>query len=223
MTQIRSNRENLRCALIALLLFGSGIGIVSAGPADDYSEGMKSRQEGDFVTAVAAFRKAADAGHPEAQAILGSILDAAEQDEEAVAYYQMSAATGNLNGIVGLAGMLLTGDGVKKDFQQARKLFTRAAEAGHKVAILAVAGMFIDPSSDIPDSERKGPEALKWITMAADSGHFVALVALEKAYRTGDYGLTVDLVKARTLDQQIQKLRGITGKKRSRGAKKDEN
>jgi TPR repeat protein len=206
--------------LLATLLAAIAVGPVQAGPEEDFASGMISYRRTDFSTAIPALRKAADAGHAQAQAVLASVLDAADQDEEAVAYYRKSAAAGNLDGIFGLGTMLATGEGVAKDFTEARRLYLRAAEAGHKPAIAAVAEGYIRGDLGIAESERKGAEALKWISLAAEDNVVAALETLEKAYRGGEYGLGVDLVKADQFKLKLAAAKGVKEKKsRRRGEK----
>lgn len=206
-----------RAAVIGLLVSGLGAGQAGAGQEEDFAAGMVSYRRADFSTAIPLLRKVADAGHAEAQSVLASILDAADSDEEAVSYYRKSAAAGNLDGIFGLGGMLANGEGVAKDVKEARALYLRAAEAGHKQAIGAIAQAYIRGELDIPEEQRKGKEALGWINRAADDGFVLAIETLEKAYRTGDFGLTVDVQKA---DQFKKKLLTISGAKEKKGRRR---
>lgn len=221
MTRNRWNEGGSRAAtaLIVLSLFCAGVAL--AGPDEDFAAGMISYKRSDFTGAVPLLRKAADAGHSQAQVVLASILDAADSDEEAVAYYRKAAAAGNLDGIFGLGAMLAVGEGVKQDVPEARALITRAAEAGHRDAIGGLAQAYIQGGLGIPDDQRKGKDALKWITLAAEAHVLVALRELEKAYRSGEYGLPVDVAKADQLQQRIMKLTGVTEQKtRRKGAKR---
>lgn len=208
-----------RSAIAVALVLGVGTGSATAGPAEDFAEGMVSYRRADFVTAMPLLRKAADAGHAEAQVVLASILDTAESDEEAVAYYRKAAASGNLDGIFGLGTMLGAGEGVKKDVKEARILITRAAEGGHKLAIRSLAQVYLRGELEISEEQRKGSDALKWIQLAADDGFMPALEALEKAQRAGEYGLTPDVAKADVLKRRIAELKGVRDKKRRRGEK----
>ena len=132
-----------------------------------------------------------------------------------------AADAGNLDGVYGLATMYASGDGVKKDVQEARNLIVRAAEGGHQQATWVLAQAYIRGELGIPDDQRDGKDALKWITLAADKEFLPALEALEKAYRSGGYGLVPDIAKADELKLRINKHRGVTEKKpRRRGEKK---
>src|SRR5690349_18225376 len=110
-----------------------------AGPKEDFEEGLKAYQDGGLVAAMSLLRRAADAGHAGAQAALAYILDKTDEDEEAVKYYKLSAAQGHPDGMYGLAGMYLQGEGVKQDFAEGRKWMLKAAEAGQPMAIHAMA------------------------------------------------------------------------------------
>lgn len=217
MTGIKSCGACGRYVVAVALIWGLGIGLANAGPEEDFANGMISYRRADFVTAMPLLRKAADAGHAEAQVILASILDTAESDEEAVAYYRKAAASGNLDGIFGLGTMLGSGEGVKKDVKEAKVLITRAAEAGHKLAIRSLAQVYLRGELEITEEQRKGPEALKWITLAADDEFMPALEALEKAHRAGEFGLAPNAAKADELKRKIAGLKGVRDKKRRRG------
>ncbi len=210
----------LRIFAAVALVFGT-CGLVIAGPAEDYAEGMKWYNRGDYVSAMPELRKAADAGHVEAAVSLAWILYGADMPEEAVKYYRQAAAAGNLDGMFGLGGMLAAGDGAKQNFAEAKALFEKAAERGHAPAINGLAQAYMLGELGIPEDQRKGAEALKWITRAADLGFLRALELLEKSYRTGtgDLGLPVDVAKADELKKKIAILRPPQ-KKRRRGETK---
>lgn len=218
MAGIRSYGSCWRAALAVLSL--SGIGTAIAGPEEDYAAGMISYQRTDFFVAVPLLRKAADAGHVEAAVVLGTIYDAAEQDEQAVIYFRKAADAGNPDGMYGLANMLLAGEGVTKDVDAARALFIKAANAGQKTAIQVLAEAYMRGGLGIPEAERKGPEALKWIMLAADFNFIPALEALQQAYLSGDYGLAVDPAKSEQMKQKIASLKPAPPKKRRRGEAK---
>jgi TPR repeat protein len=209
-------------AIELALFLGLTAGSVHAGPEEDYAAGMIHYRRMDFVPAMPLLRKAADAGHVEAQVVLASILDAAEFDEEAVSYYRKAAATGNLDAVFGLGLMIVAGDGVKPDVAEGAALIRRAAEAGHKTAISVLAQAYIRGDLGIPEENRKGQEALKWISLAADQGVLLAQEAMEKAYRTGEFGLGIDVQKADAIKKRLLEQAGVQEKKgRRRGGAKE--
>ena len=206
-------------AMVVLVAGLSGPAV--AGPEEDFLEGMKWAGRVDYVTAIPHLQKAADAGHPAAAAVLGSILSDSGYDEEGLKYFRQAATAGNLPGMYGLAGMLASaGEGGKKDFVEAKALFEKSAEQGYAPSVQAMAQAYIYGELGIPEDQRKGADALKWITRAADAGYLRALEVLEQAYRTGDYGLAVDPAKADEMKKKIASLKPQVQKKRRRGEAK---
>jgi TPR repeat protein len=215
---ILARRFRVYAVIVASVLGLSGSAL--AGPEEDFLEGMKLVARVDYVSAIPYLRKAADAGHPAAAAVLGSIEYDANNDEEAIKYYRKAATAGNLPGMFGLASMLSGGEGGKKDVVEARALFEKAADLGYAPAIQALAQAYIYGELEIPENQRKGADALKWITRAGDLGYIRALEVLEQAYLTGDYGLAVDPVKADETKRKIIALKPPAQKKRRRGEAK---
>ena len=192
-----------------------------AAPEDDFRAGSQAYRTGDVVQAMALLKRSADAGHAPSQSLLAYILDKAEFDEDAVAYYRKAAAQGDAEGEFGLGSMYAAGEGVKRDRAEARKWITRAAEKGHELAIRTLALAYIKGELGIDESERGGAEALRWVRRAADTGELAAMAQLAIAYRTGAYGVAIDLKQAEALDAKLQAVRGVTGKgaRKKRGKK----
>lgn len=94
---------------------------------------------GDLVVAMTLLRKAAEAGHAPAQARYADLLDAAEQDVEAVAWYRKAAEQGEPAGEFGLGRMHANGEGVKRDPAEALKWYRLAAGRNHVPALDALA------------------------------------------------------------------------------------
>lgn len=180
-----------------------------AAAEDDYRAGVKSYQSGDVTTAMTHLRKASDAGHASAQVLLADILDHAEMNEEAVAYYRKAAEQGHADGEYGLGNMYANGEGVKRDPATARQWITRAAEKKHARAINALAQAYISGGLGVAEKDRSGDEARRWLTHAADNNYVPALDHLAKAYRSGLLGLPVDLTQAQALEARAHKLRGM--------------
>lgn len=187
-------------------------GIVWAAPEDDFRAGSEAYRSGDVVQAMALLKKSADTGNAPSQALLAYILDKAEFNDEAVAYYRKSAAQGNADGEYGLGSMYAAGTGVKRDPAEARKWIARAAEKGHAAAINSLAQAYIRGELGVDETSRNGAEALRWVRRAAESGYLPALVHLAAAYRTGSYGLAVDLKQAEALDAKARATRGVVDK-----------
>lgn len=180
-----------------------------SGPAEDYEAGAKAYAAGNVVDAMTSLKRAADGGHAAAQSLLAYILDSAEFNEEAVAYYRKSAEQGNADGQFGLASMYATGEGVAQNLDEARKLALLSAEKGNKNAIVMLAQSHISGGLNLDDEARHGPDALLWIRRAADLDYLPAVIALSTAYRSGLYGLAADPAMAQTLDDRVHKIQAV--------------
>lgn len=190
-----------------------------AGPEEDFAEGSKLYYAGDIVTAMPPLRRAADAGHPQAQAILGAILDHADSDPEAAEYFRKAAAQGNADGQLGLGNMLAAGEGVPKNVAEGRKWIEQAAGQGHVLAINVLAQAYMSGGLDLTDEERQSPVALRWINAAAGNGYLAAMEKLAAAYRTGELGVGVDAKTAQLWDDKIRKARGPQPTRRKQRSK----
>jgi uncharacterized protein len=132
---------------------------VWAGPAEDNAAAEKEFARGNLVVAMPLWKKAAEAGYAPAQVWLGEILDKGEEDEQAVEWYRKAAAQGDAAGEYGLGGMYAKGEGVKKDFEQARLYFQRAAEKDFLIAVRLMRDMYKDGLFGI---SRDAAQAEKW-------------------------------------------------------------
>lgn len=205
--------------LLASLLLSCG-SMAWADPEDDFRGGSQAYRMGDVVQAMVLLKRSADAGHARSQSLLAYILDKAEFNEEAVAYYRKAAAQGNADGEFGLGSMYAAGEGVPRDYPEARKLITRAAEKGHAGATNLLAQAYLGGELGIDERQRRGAEALRWITRASEGGFLPAMERLAQAYRTGGYGLAIDLKLAEALEGKIKAARGVAARAESKGARK---
>ena len=142
-----------------------------AGPEQDTELAEKEFARGDLVASMALWTKAATLGYAPAQSRLGDILDKAEEDVQAVDWYRKAATQGNAAGEYGLGQMYAKGEGVKKDFVQARSYNLRAAEKGHLLAVVLMM-----------ESYRAGGLGLPVDKTQADAWE-VKLVALSPGYK----------------------------------------
>ncbi|NJD88423.1 MAG: sel1 repeat family protein [Betaproteobacteria bacterium] len=179
-----------------------------AGPAEDYAAGDAAYRRGDVRAAMGSLRRAADAGHARAQTLLGTILDAAEQDDEAARYLGMAAAQGDLEATYLLAGLYSAGEGVPLDPAKARDLFEQAAAKGHRESIVALAKAYLGGGLGLDEAARSSPAALEAIRRAADLGHLPSLDRLAAAYRKGELGLAPDTKLAEQAEARARALRG---------------
>ena len=208
---LKQVRRQMVCRTFAVLLLCQASAAWTA-PEDDYRAGSQAYTTGDVVQAMALLRKSADAGHARSQSLLAYILDMSEANDEALAYYRKAVAQGDPEGEFALGSKYASGEGVKRDPVQARKLITSAAEKGNPSAIRLLAQAYIKGELGIDAAERGGADALRWVRRAADAGDAPALEQLANAYRTGAYGLAVDQKQAAALDLKVREARGLTAK-----------
>lgn len=215
---------------------------VSADPEKDYQEGLRLfalGEQGNMSVSVDAanlFKLAADAGHAGAQAHYALSLERGQMLDEAIKYYQLSAAQGHMNGQFGLGSVYRGGEGVTQDLVEARKWISLAGEQGHRAAVMIMATAYLWrelPADEVEqlkvrfpqrytaylrdglaldEAARNGPDALVWIQRAADIDFLSALDALADAYRSGKLGLVADSKKADEILAKTNKMRGITPK-----------
>lgn len=184
---------NLRPLVLSLVCLA---GAALADPADDYTLGAKRYRDGDMMGAMAPLKAAADAGHAEAQALYGDILDKAEMDEDAVDYLTRAAAQGNADGQYGLAVMLIAGEGIERDPARAATLLRAAARQDAPLAINALAQAFLRADTELGAADKTSAEARQIITRAAELGYLPAIDALADAFERGAFGLSPDPAKA---------------------------
>lgn len=122
--------------LLSMLL---AVSTVHADAKEDTARAETAIRTGDLIVAMGLLRQAVKTGYAPAQARLADLLDAAEQDAEAVALYRLAAAQNDPAGETGLARMLAQGDGVARDIVQALTLYRRAADKNHAPALDALA------------------------------------------------------------------------------------
>ncbi len=209
----RTRRTIAMFSSLASLLCLLQLSPALAGPAEDYSEGSKHYESGDLITALPPLRKAADAGHASAQALLAEILQQADSGPEAIAYFRKAAVQGNADGQFGLGSMLAAGEGEDKNLGEALKWITKAAEQGHKLAINELALAYITGQLGVTEKQQQSADALRWINIAAENGYITAMEKLASAYRNGELGLAVDLKLA---DQWTETTRKALGLKKER-------
>lgn len=211
-------------SLLRALGFAVGIAVFAGGlvaaPEDDYQAGLKSYRSGDIVGAMTPLRQSALEGHAKAQALLAEILDRTDFDDDAIALYRKSAAQGDLDGMFGLGVMTVSGEGTKKDVLAGRSWILKAAEAGHVLAISAIAQGYIKGELGFTEVERNTPEALRWVKRAAENDYLPAIDALAAAYGSGNaYGLPVDRGLSEQYQAQANRIRNLDpgkGKKKQR-------
>lgn len=163
--------------------------ITQAAPDEGFLRGQRAYQRGDVVAAMSALREGARGGHAPSMTLLAFILDRSDFSEEAAALYRSAAEQGDAEAHAGLANFYLTGRGLAKDEKAAFAHFSKAADAGHALAIEVVANAHLKG----PLAIWAAPEAaLAAVQRAALRDHLPSVEALAAAYRSGAMGLTAD-------------------------------
>ncbi len=160
-----------------------------------HDEGLGTAQ--DKRIAETWFRKAADAGHTEAQRVLGIYrsegLGGLERDDDlAFGWYRRAADAGNVKAMRNLANMFLAGRGTRQDFSTAALWFQRAADAGNAKAGRALGYLYYFGRGVPQDRNR----AARLFARAADEGDERAGVNLGFVHYHGN-GVPQDFAIAR--------------------------
>ncbi|MCG7931526.1 MAG: sel1 repeat family protein [Candidatus Thiodiazotropha lotti] len=142
----------------------------------DYQIGLEAYQREDLITAIESLRSAADSGHAKAQCLLGYVFDIAEENEQALHYYQLAADQGEAEGAYGLGSLYATGQGVAQDHEQAVRLYQQAAEAGHLMAIDVLVTAYLDGGLSLTKDRQK---AILLLERSAELGHSSSLQRLK--------------------------------------------
>jgi len=149
--------------LLASLLLRGG------GPSENLGLNHDSALPPDFSGAAKWARAAAVQGSGEGQAILAHILTIGpvRDTDEALLWYQRSAATGSPNGLFGYAaGLSARGLDTSDDGVSVTTLITKAAEAGHIPAARALGQLFWRGAGVARDADA----ATRWLQVAAAAG-----------------------------------------------------
>jgi TPR repeat protein len=96
----------------------------------------------DGAEAVRWYRRAAEAGHANAQNSMGSILQAEKHYEQARPWYEHAAAQGHAQAINNLAYLYDLGLGTTQDRRKAFDLYSRAADLAWAEAMWNLANMY---------------------------------------------------------------------------------
>ena len=157
-------------------------------------------RRGDLAEAIRLYRGAAETGDGAAQARLGDILDKAEENEDAVAWYRRSADRGNAHGLYGLGQMLASGEGVARSSSLAMRYWGEASRRGHVVATLVLARTY---ESGWADVKADPAAALQHWQKAAELGDIAAIHRLAAAYRKGELGVKADESRAAAWEARL--------------------
>ena len=164
----------------------------------------KAFNRSDVVSAMAYYRKAAEAGYVPAQSRLAYLLNISEQNKEALEWYWKAANAGDAEAEFYLAGMYAEGDGTAKDPGQALRLFTASADKGYAPAIRVMAAAYEQGELGL----RVDYEAAReWLNKGAAADDYWSIKRLAQAYANGKLGLRIDREKAAQLEKRLAGLK----------------
>lgn len=127
-----------------------------ADMAEDHDNAVKMWQMGNVVDAMTQFTNNAEKGYAPSQVWLATMMDQAQQDEDAVKWFKKAAEQGNAAGEYGLGLMYGKGEGVKQDNAKALEYVTRAAEKNHTDAVFALAAVYTKGGFGLEPNIEKG-------------------------------------------------------------------
>lgn len=122
--------------IILVLVFLCGVNIPSISYANDFDDGLKAYNNGDFKKAYVLFLKEAKKGDAIAQNNIGAMYENGQgvlQDyKEAVKWYRLAAEQGNAMAKCNIAAGYATGKGVSKSYSEAKKWAKEGFEGGEE-------------------------------------------------------------------------------------------
>lgn len=190
---------------VALVL---GLGVFSpawAGAEEDYKAGYEAYRKGDMTTAIKDLDRAAGANHVRAQALLGQILDAADNNAQALKYYRMAADQGDAEAAFYIGVMYRSGDGVEKNEKEGLNWVLKAAEKGYPPAVAAMAGYYMTSGRGGPaPGDQQSQEAKRWILAAAEQDNLPAMRAVVDGFKNGRYGFPKDAAQAASWEAKLK-------------------
>jgi len=110
--------------------------------AEDHVKAIKMWEIGNVVDAMTQLTATAEKGYAPSQVWLATIMDQAQQDEDAVKWFRKAADQGEAAGEYGLGLMYAKGEGIKQDYAKALEYVTRAAEKDYSDAVFALAAVY---------------------------------------------------------------------------------
>jgi TPR repeat protein len=185
----------------APLVLLPGFNVFAESPQEYVVRAEKAFDESDIVSAIAYYRKAAQAGHLPAQKRLAYLLDKSEENKEALKWYQMAAEQGDAEAEHGLAGMYASGESMEKNYGKALRLFRSSANKGYAPAIHVMAAAYEEGEMGLRvDYEL----AREWLEKGVQLNDYWSTKRLARAYANGELGLRIDRQKAAQLEQRLQ-------------------
>lgn len=135
-----------------------------------WQQGSAYYGRNDFRDAMAAYRQAAQQGHPRAMAVIGNMYREGEgvpkNPAEAAKWYAQAAQLGNRGAQFSLGSMYEEGEGVPRDVSRAARLYEASARQGMPEAQFAL-GLSYEFGQGVPRNRRT---AIFWLDQVAKQG-----------------------------------------------------
>ncbi|GBR35710.1 Sel1 domain-containing protein [Neoasaia chiangmaiensis NBRC 101099] len=183
-------------------LYGHGVTLLGA-----------ARTSGERSRAVAFIQQAATGGLPDAELMLGTILEyEGGKDAQAFSHFMKAATQSHSVAQMKVGVAYYQGRGIERDVSKAETWLRKAAQGGEVEAIALVGDINLQGDGVAPNF----PEAHSWYRRAVKSGHVGAAVTLAQLFYNG-MGCETDHAEAKRLldfaadhgSEQAVKLRQI--------------
>ncbi|HIJ85777.1 MAG: hypothetical protein HW380_912 [Magnetococcales bacterium] len=172
-------------------------------PEGIYREGLEAQKIDDFLLSVNLFRRAAEGGYVPAMVKLAEVLDRAEENSQALEWYEKAVKADNPQGFLGLGVLLIGGDVGTDRVKEGLEWIRKAVDRRLAEAMVIQAGILA--SGRYADKEKADPEGgLKLLNEAAEIGHVPAMQELIKIYNDGLWGLQPDPAKVRQWQGRVK-------------------
>lgn len=149
---------------------------------DLFAAGRDAYRAGDYESALAAFRQAAEQGHAEAQFLCGQMyrrgIAAESDDKTALLWYKRAAKQGHMGGQLACALCFEEGRGAEMDLKRALYWYELAAKQGSVDAQLKCGCMYYGGRAET----RNPKKARRWLEAAAENGNQEARKLLEERF-----------------------------------------
>ena len=159
------------------------LSILQASPVwAGYDEGWAAYVRGDNASAIREWKPLAEAGHADAQGLLGTMYEEGRgvqpNDVEAAKWYRKAAEQGSADAQTDLGRFYMRGRGVPQDMNQALFWMRKGAAQGNTLSQFNLGNLYRLVF-------KKYKEAAKWYRLAADRGWSSAQLNLGQMYFYG--------------------------------------
>ena len=179
--------------------------VVTPSAAADalWQKGSAAYDRNDYRSALALYQQAAQAGHPRAMAVLGTMYREGQgvpkNAAQAVSWYTQAATAGNRGAQYSLGSMVEYGEGTPKNLARAVQLYEASARQGMPEAQMAL-GMDYELGQGVP---RNRQTAIFWLNEAAKQGDGRAQWIAQWLRRPGTPQFANETQLGRYIDGQV--------------------